>query len=77
MSADAQKPTTAVAPPAKTGSSLMQRLSSFLVGLGVGSGMGYYHLTKEVEGSTATLLAAVKKSHTELSERITKLEESS
>ncbi|KAG5183539.1 hypothetical protein JKP88DRAFT_220418 [Tribonema minus] len=57
----------AAAPVVKrTGSSLRERLASFLVGAGVGLGLGYYHLNSEVEESTAALLTAIDRLQTRL-----------
>lgn len=42
----APKPALAAPKPAARGSSFFERLSAFLVGAGVGAGVGYYHLAK-------------------------------
>ncbi|CAM9655872.1 unnamed protein product [Laminaria digitata] len=64
------------APPAKRGgSSFLQRLAAFFTGAGVGAGVGYYYLSKEIEGSTLALEKAIAANHRELSDRLAKLEE--
>ncbi|CAM9458479.1 unnamed protein product [Ectocarpus sp. 8 AP-2014] len=72
--AAAEKPSP---PPPETssgGSSFLQRVAAFLTGAGVGCGVGYYHLSTEIKGSTAALEAAIAKNHSNLSDRLDKLE---
>ncbi|CAN0082811.1 unnamed protein product [Ectocarpus sp. 4 AP-2014] len=67
-------PPPAAAETSSGGSSFLQRLTAFLTGAGVGCGVGYYHLATEIKGSTAALEAAIAKNHSNLSDRLDKLE---
>ncbi|CAM9586499.1 unnamed protein product [Ectocarpus sp. 6 AP-2014] len=72
--AASEKPSTPSPETSSGGSSFLQRVAAFLTGAGVGCGVGYYHLSTEIKGSTAALEAAIAKNHSNLSDRLDKLE---
>mmetsp|Transcript_6482 Transcript_6482/g.9759 ORF Transcript_6482/g.9759 Transcript_6482/m.9759 type:complete len:101 (+) Transcript_6482:63-365(+) len=61
----------------KSGSTFLQRFSSFLIGTGVGFGFGYFHLNTEIEESTAVILTKIdelQNRNKKLVDRVEKLE---
>ncbi|CAM9622225.1 unnamed protein product [Phaeothamnion confervicola] len=52
-------PAPAPAQPKRHAGGLLDRLSSFLIGAGIGLGVGVYHLNGELQGSSEALAKAI------------------